>query len=168
MNDMKKIVFAGGCFWGIQAYFKKVKGVLKTEVGYIDGSTDNPTYQDVLRGSGHTEAMYLEYDENKTTLKLLMDHLFNIIDPTSINRQGNDIGINYRSGVYCYSEEDLSFVQSYIKEAASDYKKPIAVEVKMARDFYSAEDYHQDYLHKNPGGYCHINLNKIFEIQNEE
>lgn len=162
---MKKIIFAGGCFWGVQAYFNKVIGVLTTEVGYADGETENPTYQDVLNGSGHAESLYIEYDETKTTLKLLLDHYFNIIDPTALNRQGNDIGISYRTGIYCYSETDLADVKAYVDQKRSQYDKPIVTDIKMKNNFYKAEAYHQDYLDKNPGGYCHINLNKIYQIQ---
>lgn len=162
---MKKIVLAGGCFWGVQAYFDQVKGVKKTLVGYIDGMTKNPTYQDVLNGSGHTEAIYIEYDESVCSLKLLLDHFFNIIDPTLMNRQGNDIGINYRTGIYAYDENEIEVINQYIDSIRDQYSKPIVTSVKMAEDFSSGEEYHQNYLQKNPGGYCHINLGKISKIQ---
>ncbi|MDA3931265.1 MAG: peptide-methionine (S)-S-oxide reductase MsrA [Tenericutes bacterium] len=162
---MKKIVLAGGCFWGVQAYFDLVKGITKTTVGYIDGMMDNPTYQDVLNGSGHTEALYLEYDESVTSLSLIFEHYFNIIDPTSVNRQGNDIGLTYRTGIYCYDESDIDVAIKYIVSIRNQYVKEIVTTVKMSKDFTVAENYHQHYLDKNPNGYCHINLNKITNIQ---
>ncbi len=162
---MKKIVLAGGCFWGVQAYFDMVKGVEKTIVGYIDGMTSQPTYQDVLNGSGHTEAIYIEYNELVVELNTLLDHYFNIIDPTLVNRQGNDIGINYRTGIYTYDEAEIKDINAYIDSIRDQYNKPIVTSVKMAEDFVNAEDYHQNYLEKNPGGYCHINLSKINKIQ---
>lgn len=164
---MKKMILAGGCFWGVQAYFDRVKGVTFTETGYIDGMSEKPTYQDVLNGSGHTEAIYLEYDEDKISLKKILDHYFNIIDPTLINRQGNDIGINYRTGIYCFNKEEMDAVLRYINEISHQYTKPIVTDVKMANDFYRAEDYHQKYLDKVPGGYCHINLNSVNNIKDE-
>jgi len=162
---MNKIVLAGGCFWGVQAYFDQVNGVKETEVGYIDGSTDKPSYEDVLNGSGHTEAMKIIYDEDKVSLKTILDHFFNIIDPTLINRQGNDVGINYRTGIYVYHQDDMDFCKQYIEDIQDQYQKPIVTSVKMAEDFYPAERYHQNYLSKNPGGYCHINLSSVHKIQ---
>jgi methionine-S-sulfoxide reductase len=162
---MKKIVLAGGCFWGVQTYFDLVKGVIKTTVGYIDGMMDNPTYQDVLNGSGHAEALHLEYDESVTSLQLIFEHYFNIIDPTLVNRQGNDIGLIYRTGIYCYDESDIDVAIKYIDSIRNQYVKEIVTSVKMAKDFTVAENYHQHYLDKNPNGYCHINLNKITNIQ---
>ncbi|HKL47281.1 MAG TPA: peptide-methionine (S)-S-oxide reductase MsrA [Candidatus Izemoplasmatales bacterium] len=162
---MKKITLAGGCFWGVQAYFNRVIGVTKTQTGYIDGRTKNPSYQDVLNGSGHAEALYIEYDAAKTDLKTLLDHYFNIIDPTVLNRQGNDVGLSYRTGIYTYENQDILYVNQYIKEIQNQYKKPIVTDVKEAKDFYPAERYHQNYLDKNPGGYCHINLRDINKIQ---
>ncbi|QWC00623.1 peptide-methionine (S)-S-oxide reductase MsrA [Mycoplasmatota bacterium] len=162
---MKKIVLAGGCFWGVQAYFDLVNGVKKTEVGYIDGMMDNPSYQDVLNGSGHAEALYLEYDEEEISLTLILDHYFNIIDPTLVNRQGNDIGQSYRTGIYCYNDQDIDDVNTYIDGIRDQYEDEIVTSVKLVKDFSLAEDYHQNYLEKNPNGYCHINLNKVYNIQ---
>lgn len=160
-----KIILAGGCFWGVQAYFDLVEGVEKTIAGYTDGMKANPTYQDVLDGSGHAEALYLEYDSKRVTLNKILDHYFNIIDPTLINRQGNDIGKSYRTGIYCYTGEDLKAVHTYVDTIRSSYSKPIVTEITMVKDFYNAEDYHQKYLDKNPTGYCHINLNSIKNIK---
>ncbi|MFW5794377.1 MAG: peptide-methionine (S)-S-oxide reductase MsrA [Bacillota bacterium] len=164
---MKKIVFAGGCFWGVQAYFDLVKGVNKTVAGYIDGYTENPSYYDVINGSGHAEAVDIEYNEKVVDLTKLLDHFFNIIDPTQINRQGNDIGKSYRTGIYCYDKRDLDFVNDYIDSIRKKYSKKIYTEVKLAKDFYPAERFHQKYLDKNPGGYCHINLDKVKNIKDK-
>lgn len=154
---MKSIVFAGGCFWGVEAYFKLIEGVTDTEVGYI-GADGETTYQQVCAGSGHTEAVHIIYDEDVVSLKKLMDHLFNIIDPTSINKQGPDIGVQYRTGVYNYHPSDLDFIKNYIQVRQREYKKPIVLELITNLEFFKAEDYHQDYLDKNANGYCHVNL----------
>jgi len=161
---MKTIVFAGGCFWGVEAYFKMIEGVVETEVGYVAGP-GKTSYQEVCRGAGHAEAVWIQYDSSKVALKTLLDHLFNIIDPTSINKQGPDIGVQYRSGIYNYTDEELLIIQAYIKEKQTNYKKPIALELKNKQQFYRAEDYHQDYLDKNKNGYCHVNLNSHKNIK---
>ena len=156
-DHMKTIVFAGGCFWGVEAYFKLIHGVDDTEVGYIAGE-GYTTYEEVCNGSGHAEAVLIQYDENVVSLRKLLDHLFNIIDPTSINKQGPDIGVQYRTGVYNYSDSDLEVIQAYIEEKQPLYKKPIVLELLTHQPFYKAEKYHQDYLDKNRNGYCHVNL----------
>ena len=160
---MKKIILAGGCFWGIQAYFDKVNGVKNTEVGYIDGDFPNPTYEQVCNGSNHAEAVKIEYDDSQVTLNHLLDHFFQIIDPTTINRQGNDIGRQYRTGIFYDNQEDLDIVNQYLKKIQVNYKKTIRTEVKKAEEFYPAESYHQKYLKKNPCGYCHIDLDLVDE-----
>ena len=158
----KSIIFGGGCFWGVQHYFKKVRGVLNTAVGYTAGDYKNPTYQQVCTGkTGHTEVCKVDYDNSKTNLNILLEHFFFIIDPTVLNRQGNDVGTQYRTGIYYYDEEDYKIVQNYIDSIRDNYKEPIVVEVKPASDFWDAEDYHQDYLDLNPGGYCHIGFSKM-------
>lgn len=156
-EKMKSIVFAGGCFWGVEAYFQLIKGVVDTEVGYIAGPNAT-TYQEVCAGAGHAEAVFIQYDATQVNLRVLLDHLFNIIDPTSINKQGPDIGVQYRSGIYNYTDSELIEIQAYIKEKQPLYKKQIALELKSNQTFYNAEDYHQDYLKKNKNGYCHVNL----------
>jgi methionine-S-sulfoxide reductase len=135
-----------------------IEGVVDTEVGYIAGPGAT-SYQEVCNASGHAEAVYIQYDENKVSLNTLLDHLFNIIDPTSINKQGNDIGIQYRSGIYNYTDSDLEIINAYIARRAPEYKRPIALELKSGQEFYSGEEYHQDYLEKNKHGYCHVDLN---------
>lgn len=152
------IYFAGGCFWGTEHFFKQIKGVTLTEVGYANGHTKNPTYQDVVyKNTGYAETVKVTYDPNQVQLKLLLELFFKTIDPTSINRQGNDIGTQYRSGIYYTSEAQLPLIQEMVGEVAKHYDQPLAVEVKPLQNFYTAEEYHQNYLDKNPGGYCHIN-----------
>lgn len=156
---MKKIWLAGGCFWGVEAYFMQLKGVLNTTVGYGQGSTEQPTYQQVCTGTtGHTEVCEVTYDEKVLPLQQLLEHYFRIIDPTTLNRQGPDRGTQYRTGVYYSSENDQEVIVNLISKMQSHYPNPIVVEVMPVRDFFPAEEYHQRYLEKTPGGYCHINL----------
>jgi len=161
---MKTIVLAGGCFWGVEAYFKQIDGIKNTEVGYIAGSGET-TYKEVCNNSGHAEAVQIEYDDEITSLKKILDHFFNIIDPTSLNKQGPDIGIQYRSGIYNYLEEQFPFIQNYLVVRQNEYKKKIVVELATNLTFYKAEENHQDYLDKNKDGYCHINLSSYKEIE---
>ncbi len=161
---MKKIILAGGCFWGVEAYYDKVKGVKATEVGYIDGDFPNPTYEQVCNGSNHAEAVKIEYDETLVPLERLLEHFFQIVDPTTINRQGNDVGKQYRSAIYYYNDEDKLIINGYIERIKPEYTKPIRTEVKAVMEFYPAEKYHQKYLKKNPCGYCHIDLSLVDEI----
>ncbi len=159
---MRRILIAGGCFWGVEAYYKKLKGVLSTSVGYANGNTSNPRYEDLkAHKATHSEAVEIVYDENVISLAQLLDHMFRFIEPTSVNRQGHDIGIQYRTGVYYQSEEDYQIIQAFIAEKQKLYKDPIAVEVLKETNYYLAEDYHQDYLDKNPFGYCHVSFGHI-------
>ncbi|HHX80293.1 MAG TPA: peptide-methionine (S)-S-oxide reductase MsrA [Acholeplasmataceae bacterium] len=159
---MKRIVFAGGCFWGVEAYFKRLKGVIDTTVGYTNGNIANPRYEDLLAGRAtHAEAVEIFYDEKVITLEKLLENLFRIIDPTSINRQGGDIGVQYRTGVYYQFPEDKIVIKNFILENNKKYDGKIAVEVAEETGFFPAETYHQDYLDKNPGGYCHVDLSLL-------
>ncbi|MFP4287288.1 MAG: peptide-methionine (S)-S-oxide reductase MsrA [Candidatus Izemoplasmataceae bacterium] len=162
---MKEIIVAGGCFWGVEAYFKLVDGVIDTTVGYIDGKKENPSYEEVCASSGHAEAVHIVYDEKKLPLETLLDHYFNIVDPTLFNRQGPDIGIQYRSGLYNYTEEDQAVIEDYIERIKPRYKKNIIMDFKTNLPFYPAETYHQDYLEKNKNGYCHINLSSVKNVK---
>ena len=154
---MNSIVFAGGCFWGVQHYLKMVKGVTNTLVGYTAGRITFPTYQAVCSGeTGHTEAVKVDYDPTKTNLLILLEHFFNIIDPTTLNRQGPDVGTQYRTGIYYYEDSDKDLIYKYIDSIKDNYSNPIVVEVAKASEFWEGEDYHQDYLETNMGGYCHI------------
>lgn len=156
---MKKIWLAGGCFWGVEAYFLQLKGVLDTRVGYGQGITDQPTYQQVCSGTtGFTEVCEVTYDEKLLPLPKLLEHFFRIIDPTSINRQGPDRGTQYRSGVYYSSDDEKEIIVNFINERQQHYMDSIVVEVEPVKSFFPAEDYHQRYLEKTPDGYCHVNL----------
>ena len=156
---MKKIVIAGGCFWGVEAYFKQIDGVITTKVGYANGTSENPTYEYVCKGiSGYAEACYIEFDESVFDLEALLERFFRIINPTLLNRQGGDIGHQYRTGVYYMDESDLPTIKDYFLREQVKYDKPIVTEIEALVNFYDAEEYHQDYLTKNPNGYCHINL----------
>lgn len=159
---MKKITLAGGCFWGVEAYFAQLKGVINTRVGYANGIIENPIYELVKTGTTNfVEAVEIDYDENIITLETLLSHLFRFIDPTSINRQGNDFGTQYRTGIYYTDLSDKEVSEVFLNKEQKNYQLPIAVEVKPLNNFYEAEEYHQKYLDKNPGGYCHVNLNLI-------
>ena len=159
---MKEIILAGGCFWGVEAYFQRLNGVIKTVVGYTDGVSENPTYKEVCSGTtNHAEACKIIYDENIITLEKILEHFFRIIDPTSLNRQGYDIGTQYRTGIYYKTAEDKEIAENFIKAEAEKYNKPIVVDIKKESRFWNAEEYHQNYLIKNPKGYCHVYLNLI-------
>ncbi|MGI6092290.1 MAG: peptide-methionine (S)-S-oxide reductase MsrA [Veillonellaceae bacterium] len=156
---MKKIWLAGGCFWGVEAYFQQLKGVLDTTVGYGQGFTKNPTYEEVCSGqTGHTEICEIIYDETILPLPKVLEHFFRIIDPTTLNRQGPDRGTQYRTGIYYNDSGDLPVIKEFVQKMQTGYDKPIVVEVEPIKNFSAAENYHQDYLMKTPGGYCHINL----------
>lgn len=152
------VYFAGGCFWGTEHFFKQIPGVVSTTVGYADSSVPNPTYRQVCTGAtGAAETVQVVWDRDVLTLPFLVRQFFVTIDPTVLNRQGNDVGTQYRTGIYTVSREDLDTVRRTVRELAGGYSEPIVVETGLLRNFYPAEDYHQDYLDANPGGYCHIN-----------
>lgn len=167
---MKKIVFAGGCFWGVQAYFRDLKGVTLSEVGYANGNIVNPTYQQVCNGEAtHAEATLVEYDPSVVNLRTILEHLFRIINPYTINRQGNDIGQQYRTGIYYENDEDHVVARTFLDEKQKQVERKITVELTPLSNYYRAEAYHQDYLLKNPNGYCHINLGLLkAEEKNEK
>ena len=156
---MKKIVLAGGCFWGVEEYFSRIDGVKETKVGYANGHKENPTYEEVCTGlTGHAEAIYIEYAQDEVNLDKILEKYFGIIDPTVLNRQGPDIGHQYRTGIYYIDKEDLEVINEYKEKEQLKYDKPIVTEIEPLKCFYDGEEYHQSYLKKNPGGYCHINL----------
>lgn len=158
----KTIYLAGGCFWGLDKYMSVIKGVVETESGYANGKTKNPTYNEVCTGrTGYTEAVKVVYDAAVTGLDLLLPLFYEAIDPTTINRQGGDIGSQYRTGVYFVDSEDKEIIDRSILLLGEGYKKTIAVEVLPLKNYYPAEEYHQKYLEKNPFGYCHISRDKI-------
>jgi len=154
---MPEIYLAGGCFWGLEKYIRSIKGVLSAEVGYANGMTDNPSYEDVCyNDTGHAETVKVEYDAKVLPLHFLLELYFNAVDPTSVNRQGGDRGVQYRTGVYYTDESDLPVISRAIENLQKRFDKPIAIEVKPLLNYSPAEEYHQRYLDKNPGGYCHI------------
>ena len=159
MNAQSKIYFAGGCFWGTEHFMKQINGVTSTQVGYANGKTSikNPTYEQVCNdNTGFAETVEVSYDPQQADLKLLLELYFKTIDPTSLNRQGNDRGSQYRTGIYYTNAADLPIIKEAIETLAKKYSKPIVVEVEPLVNFYPAEEYHQDYLGKHPDGYCHI------------
>lgn len=166
--EMKKseIYFAGGCFWGVEHFMSLIQGVVCTQAGYANGTTENPTYKEVCNNNtGHAETVRVTYDAEKISLEKLISLFFKIINPTSINRQGNDIGEQYRTGIYYTDFCDLPVINKMIAELSQHYTNPIVTEVLELKNFYSAEDYHQKYLDKNPSGYCHINP-ALFDLVN--
>ncbi len=160
-NRLKDIYLAGGCFWGVEAYMSRIYGVYDVTSGYANGNTMNPSYQDVLSGSGHAETVHVKYDPTLVSLETLLDYFFYVVDPTSINRQGNDVGPNYRSGIYYTDESDLDTIHQVLDALKEKYVKEIVVEVEPLKDYTLAEEYHQDYLEKNPNGYCHIEFDSL-------
>lgn len=153
---METIYFAGGCFWGVQHFFDQFDGVIQTEVGYANGQDAKPTYQEVCSNSGHAETVKVAYNPNIISLNDLLNYYFMIIDPLSINKQGNDRGIQYRTGIYYTDASALPVIEKVYQEKEKKIGSKLAVEVEPLRNFYTAESYHQKYLDKNPNGYCHI------------
>lgn len=158
--DVQTIHLAGGCFWGLEAYFERIDGVLNAESGYANGRGEAaPTYQQVIHGSGHAETVRVTFDASRISLRDVLRHWLRVIDPTSLNRQGNDRGIQYRTGAYWTDEAtQRPVIEAALAAAQRQHRQPIVVEALPLRHFHLAEDYHQDYLAKNPNGYCHIDL----------
>lgn len=164
MKEVREIYLAGGCFWGVEEYFKRIDGVIDTEVGYANGDFDNPTYEDLIyRNSGHAETVYIKYDSKKLPLSTLLKYYFRIIDPTSLNKQGNDKGIQYRTGIYYTDDEDREIAQKELDLEQKKYSEKLVVELLPLKRFDKAEEYHQEYLRKNPNGYCHIDTNLAYD-----
>ena len=153
----KDIFLAGGCFWGTEHYFKQIEGVVETEVGFANGHTANPSYEDVYTDTtGYAETVHVKYNPDVVSLEFLLQMFFKAIDPTSINKQGHDEGTRYRTGIYYTNDEDLTIIEKVFSAVQKEYREPLAVEKRPLQNFYSAEEYHQDYLDKNPSGYCHL------------
>ena len=162
----KKIYLAGGCFWGTEHLFSLVDGVVKTVVGYANGNVADPTYEMVCTGrTGAAETVEVVYDDTKVGLSELLIIYFKSIDPTSLNRQGNDIGTQYRTGIYYTDPADLPVIDAVVATVQRRHTEPLAVEVEPLRNFYPAELYHQEYLYKNPGGYCHVDPRLFEEVK---
>ena len=157
--NKKDIYLAGGCFWGVEAYFRKIKGVLETSVGYANGNTGETTYHDIGM-TGHSETAKVSFDQEQVSLTKILEYFFAIIDPTSKNKQGNDVGTQYRTGIYFINEADKIIIKRFVNSQQKFYKEKIQVEIMPITNYVTAEEYHQKYLQKNPNGYCHININK--------
>lgn len=163
-ENFKDIYLAGGCFWGTEHYFKQIDGVVETEVGFANGHTDNPTYKEVYTDTtGYAETVHVKYDPDVVSLEFLLHMFFKAIDPVSVNRQGHDEGTRYRTGIYYTDTDDLVIIDKVYADEQQACKQPFAVEKQPLKNFYTAEEYHQDYLDKNPDGYCHLPLS-LFEF----
>ena len=156
---MKTIYLAGGCFWGVEHFFSLAKGIINTEVGYANGTLDNPKYEDLKHGlDDASETVKVDYDENVISLEKILELYLRVVDPYSVNKQGEDEGVQYRTGIYYQNDTDKQIIKDYFaRTLEKDYK----IEVVRLNKFFSAEEYHQDYLKKNPQGYCHINMAKL-------
>ncbi len=147
---MHKATFGAGCFWGVEASFQKIKGALSTTVGYMGGKTKNPTYEQVCTDkTGHAEVVQITYDPSVVSYEKLLDVFWDIHDPTQKNRQGPDVGTQYRSVIFYHSEEQKKIAEDLKQKQTNRYKKEIVTEIIPAKEFYPAEDYHQKYLEKN-------------------
>lgn len=154
---IKDIYLAGGCFWGTEHFFKQIAGVVSTEVGFANGHTANPTYEQVYTDTtGYAETVKVVYNPSQVTLEFLLRMFFAAIDPTSLNKQGHDEGTRYRTGIYYTDAADRTVIDKVFAEEQSKYAEPLVVEREPLTAFYSADEYHQDYLDKHPDGYCHL------------
>ena len=165
-SGLKKAAFAAGCFWGVEAYYKLVKGVVSTQVGYSGGTKSNPTYEEVCTGkTGHAESVLIEYDPKVVSYETLLEHLWKLHNPTTLNRQGNDIGTQYRSIIFYMDDKQKKIAEDSKKnlEKSGIYNKSVVTEITPFEKFWDAEAYHQDYLDKNPNGYCHVDLSLAAE-----
>ena len=163
---MKTSYFAGGCFWGVQKFFDQFDGVISTEVDYANGPDQVPSYHEVCRGSGHAETVKVSYDEERISLTDLVNYYFMVIDPLSVNRQGNDEGIQYRTGIYYTEDAQRPEIEVVYLAQENQSGRKLAVELGPIRNYFPAEAYHQKYLENNPGGYCHIPWN-MFRLEQE-
>ncbi|HBT94964.1 MAG TPA: peptide-methionine (S)-S-oxide reductase [Coriobacteriia bacterium] len=168
-ENLRDIYFAGGCFWGVEEYYARIPGVYDVTSGYANGDTENPGYEQVCYGGmGHAETVHVRYDPKIVSLKTLTEQLFKIINPISLNRQGNDTGSQYRTGVYYVNASDEEVIRAVFDEVQKSYDERIVTELLALENYYLAEDYHQDYLVKNPGGYCHIDFGSLEDVALED
>ncbi len=157
-----EIYLAGGCFWGAEKYLAGIRGVLQTRVGYANGHTERPTYEQVKHEhTGHAETVRVTFDDERLPLSTLLSLFYLAIDPTTVDRQGGDIGHQYRTGIYYTDERDAPVIRASLDRLAQRVGQPLAVECEPLAQFFDAEEYHQDYLDKNPGGYCHVPLAQL-------
>ena len=166
---MKTIYLAGGCYWGVEKYISLIKGVKETCVGFANGDTEHPTYEQVrYENTGHAETVKVVYNEKELPLKLLLKLFYRIIDPVSVDKQGEDEGHQYRTGIYFTDSEDEAIIIESLKELEQKVGEPLAIEACPLEHFYDAEEYHQKYLDKNPNGYCHVSVEQICWIRSVE
>ncbi|HET8709319.1 MAG TPA: peptide-methionine (S)-S-oxide reductase MsrA [Candidatus Saccharimonadales bacterium] len=159
---MQEAIFAAGCFWGVQYYFDQIPGVVSTTVGYTGGEAENPTYEDVCsQTTGHAEAILVEFDSSKVNFETLVRHFFRMHNPTELNRQGPDIGSNYRSAIFYVTDEQKDVAEAVKNELQATYDKPIVTEITEAGPFYAAEDYHQKYTERTGRGACHVSYEPL-------
>lgn len=164
IGSERDIYLAAGCFWGAEKYLKLIEGVTFTEVGFANGNTENPTYKEVYTDqTGYAETVHLRYNPSIVSLRFLLEMYFKAIDPTSLNKQSEDEGTRYRTGIYYSDSADRTVIDEVVAEEAKKYGLPLCVEVEPLRNFYPADEYHQDYLDKNPSGYCHLPV-ALFEL----
>jgi peptide methionine sulfoxide reductase msrA/msrB len=167
-SKLKEIWLAGGCFWGVETYMSRIYGVYDVTSGYANGNKENPSYQEVTTGeTGFVETVHVRYDPDRVELKTLLKHFYKIIEPTSKDRQGNDVGSQYRSGIYYKDEKDRAIIEEITALEQQKYAQQIQTEILPLKNYYLAEDYHQDYLDKNPNGYCHIDFGKLKDLSIE-
>lgn len=163
---MKEIYLAGGCYWGVEKYLSNIKGVAETTVGFANGNTHHPTYQQVrYENTGHAETVKVLYDEAQVPLPTLLKLFYRIIDPVSVDKQGEDEGHQYRTGVYFTDVADEAVIAASLAELEAKVGEKLAVEACPLEHFYDAEEYHQKYLDKNPNGYCHVPLAEMFWVK---
>ncbi len=161
---MKEIYLAGGCFWGVEHFLSLIPGISETTVGYANSDIASPSYEDLkAHRSAAAECVKTVYDEERISLKEILDLFFMTIDPTILDQQGHDIGHQYRTGIYYTDENDKALIEESLKELSEKYDRPLVIELLPLQNFTIAEDYHQDYLLKNPNGYCHVDP-KMFAI----
>ena len=161
-ENLKEIYIAGGCFWGVQAYYSRILGVKESISGYANGTKGNPTYEEVCTGAtGHAETVKIVYDSTILSLEDIVERFFMIVDPTQKDRQSHDTGTQYRNGIYYLDESEKEIIERIIESKRQNYKNPIVTEVEKLKCFYEAEAYHQAYLDKNPGGYCHVSFDTL-------
>jgi peptide-methionine (S)-S-oxide reductase len=159
---MKEIIIGGGCFWGVEAFYTDINGVVETKCVYVNGNYPNPTYEQLKHHQAtHAEGVYIKYDENAINLSKILALFLRFVDPYSVNVQGEDVGIQYRSGLYPFDEITKSEIIKYLKDHFKDKYESVKIEIVVSPEYYLAEEYHQQYLKKNPGGYCHVDLELI-------
>lgn len=169
MENEKVIYLAGGCFWGLEEYMSRITGIQDTEVGYANSIKESPSYEEVCSGGTKAaETVKVVYRCDEISLERILEAYFQVVNPTSVNRQGNDQGTQYRTGVYYVDDKDIPTLSQAVEKEQAKYEKPVVTEIMPLVNFYPAEEYHQDYLKKNPGGYCHINVAKADQFNKEQ